>query len=80
MCLGYEERGLREGKGKGEGEEKKVLRNIITIMKKKLRCDTVIFISGLLDLTCLNAYNKFSIFLSVALSISLLDMHLPYWD
>ena len=38
MCLGYEERGLREGKGKGEGEEKKILRNIIAIMKKKLRC------------------------------------------
>ena len=34
MCLGYEERGLREGKGKGKGEEKKILRNIIAIMKK----------------------------------------------
>lgn len=35
MCLGYEERGVcGKGKRKEKGEEKKILRNIIAIMKK----------------------------------------------
>ena len=82
MCLGYEERGVcGKGKRKEKGEEKKILRNIIAIMKKNcvaLRYRDFIF--GLLDLISLNAYNKLSIFLSAVLSISLLDMHLLYWD
>ena len=74
--------GLREGKEKGKGRGEEDSPEHHRHHEKKLRCVAIpwFIIFGLLDLTCLNGYNKFSIFLSVALSISLLDMHLLYWD
>ena len=81
MCLGYEERGVREGKGKGRGRGEEDSPEHHRHHEKKLRCVAIPWFLSLVYLTWpLLMRITSSLYFSVALSLSLLDMYLLYWD